>query len=213
MITTILLNWQRPEMLNRVIESIRKQTIESKIWIWDNSGTFDGKVDSITTSVYNIYCLGRWKEAKMVRTEYTFTIDDDMIIKDTDYFERLIEHSKQYPDAIFGYNANVVGPDKDKPYWSGCRVADDQEYEQINTGVSFWPTRIINELPEKIWNDYTKEEIKYADDIIVSHYFKHKRCAPWIYNGVEAIDVDQHGLSKQSEHMPVRDRVYKRLFL
>jgi hypothetical protein len=213
MITSILINWQRPALLELVIESIRAQTVPSKIWVWDNSGTFQGHADFVIKSSKNINCLGRWLMSGMVNTKYTFTIDDDMVILDKQYLEKLISWSEQYPDSILGYNANVAGNDPERPYWCGTRVADDKEYDQINTGVSFWPTILINQLPLNLNIDHSEIELKYADDIVVSHYFENKRCAPWIYQGIKAIDEDQHGLSKQSEHMPARDKAYKRLIL
>ena len=221
-ITSIILHYNRPDNMKKVIAGIRNQTVPSEIWVWDNSGNCpaDG-IDVLIKSNKNFYCQPRFTIGHLVRTPYIFNQDDDLALKDNSIFEKLIETSKANPNDYIGWNGRFFSKDInwEKAYQSpGKGWADDIDLgglDMINVGVSFFPTRLINDILVNPFNndiDNVKEdEYKYGDDIFISNLMKHKRITPYLRPDMEWLP-EGNGLSKQPPHMDYRNRLCQRYF-
>ena len=78
--TALLLNWKREENLKKVISSIRNQSADVKIWLWNNNPNgvkYD--VDLQIDSGINFKCWSRWLLGSLVDTSYIFTIYKSII--------------------------------------------------------------------------------------------------------------------------------------
>jgi len=121
--TALLLNWKRPDTFGRVIDSVGRQTVRPRVWIWDNGATptspglvfFDKSaadsrpmeshpfVDRVVRPGENMGCWPRWLLASMCDSEYVCTCDDDLYLADERVLEDAIEaHRTLCPDGIVG---------------------------------------------------------------------------------------------------------------
>ena len=222
MITSIVINYKRPENVREWMAGIRSQTVPSQVWVWDNSGdyTAGSGEDVLIRSSRNFYCQPWVQLAGMVQTEYVYHQDDDKALTDNKMFEKLIGSADKYPDAVFGWNGRIFTPDInwDNAYsfpgkgWAGKQ---DIAVDMINTGVCFLRTGLINGIRQNPFCDVTEKEYKYGDDMVLSKQWKHKRITEYIEDGFRNLDEHEDrgaALSKQSGHMPARDELCRRLF-
>lgn len=221
-ITSIVLHYNRPENMKRVIDGIRNQTVPSEIWVWDNSGNCpaDG-IDVLIRSSRNFYCQPRFTIGHLVRTLYTYNQDDDLQIKDNRLFEKLIDTANEYPEDMIGWNGRIFSREInwDKAYQSPgkgfCDNINMNGLDMMNVGVSFFRTEIINKLlVNPFQNDIdevTEDEYKWGDDMFISNLLpkEHKRITEYLKNSYEWLPEGQ-GLSKQTPHMDIRNRMCQR---
>lgn len=226
-ITSIIIHYKRSENIKLVIAGIRKQTISSKIIVWDNSGDcpHDG-IDTYINCSENIHCLGRVLIAGMVKTKYIYNQDDDLAINDIHLFEKFIEVSEKYPDFVIGWNGRILSKDMnwDKSYQSPGRgwcdamdINNPDSIDMINYGVSFFKTELINQIKiNPFVLGFSEEEYKYGDDIIISSQLNKKRVMPFKllehYDWLNEYQERGSALSKQPKHMDVRNSVLNKLF-
>ncbi len=127
-VTVCLLNYQRPENLGPVLDSVRNQTLPVRTVLWDNAGLPAGghaqagggvrwtdtegnerpmaehpDVDLVVEASRNLGCFPRWFLASLADTEFVCSMDDDLIFKD----ERVLEDAvaacrEECPDGIVG---------------------------------------------------------------------------------------------------------------
>lgn len=107
MITVVLLNYQRPDNLHRIITAIKSQTEESTIFLWNNGALFDdNRVDWQIDSNINRYCRPRWFMASHAETDFVCVIDDDLCFAD----DRVLEDSlNAIGDASAGTVVGMTG--------------------------------------------------------------------------------------------------------
>ena len=91
-ITAVLLNWQRPWNLPKIVDSLRD--FAGEIVCWDNSGTcpdIDGV--RIFRSERNVCTYGRFLAAQHARYDVLFTQDDDVVVRNAEaLYERFLTH-------------------------------------------------------------------------------------------------------------------------
>jgi GT2 family glycosyltransferase len=119
--TALLLNWKRQENLKKVIESIRSQSVPIEIFLWNNN--IDDRtqydVDLQIHSNKNLMCWPRWFMANYASTEYVFSLDDDLIIKDEKVIEDCLEYANKNQVSI-GYTGVIL--DSSKDYWMSNHI-------------------------------------------------------------------------------------------
>lgn len=232
-ITSIVLHYKRPENVEKWMAGIKNQTVKSKVIVWDNSGDYPNGSgeDILIKSSRNFYCQPRFLIPGFVyNSEYIYTQDDDMAIKDNTLFEKFIDVNKKHPDSAIGWNGRILSKDInwEKSYqspgkgWIDSMAIDDiRNIDIINTGVCFFRTSKINFLPINPFKDFyftclTEEEFKYADDIWASYWFSEKRLMPFsletVYEKLNEYQERNAALSKQSPHMDYRNKVLNRFF-
>lgn len=216
-ITSIILHYNRSDNMKQVIDGIRKQTIKSEIWVWDNSGDCPKvDVDVMIKSNKNFLCQPRVLLTGAVKTKYTFWQDDDKVINNPKLFEYLIERCEMSPSNWIGWNGrNIAGIENwGMAYQSpggGFVGKINSSCDIINTGVSFFRTNLINQIPINPFNELTENEYKYGDDIWISKHLEYKKVVAELENSFDDLP-EGNGLSKQSEHMGVRNKLVKRFF-
>lgn len=89
-LTVCLLNWKRPDNLNKIIDNLYGKV---KIFLWDNSGIFkkDSRIDWQITSSINKGCHPRWWMALFAQTEFVCSYDDDFMFKDVSILQEAID--------------------------------------------------------------------------------------------------------------------------
>lgn len=223
-ITSVIVTYNRIENLPKVLRGIRMQTIPSQVIIWDNGNNVIQEMDAwgediLINSSRNFYSHARFLAAGLARTPYVFTQDDDMAITDPKLFEKLLATSKENPNDFIGWNGRLFYKDTnwDKPYsfpGKGFCGRKDMLVEMVNTGMSFFPVEVINQVDINP-SELTEDEIKYGDDIWVSKQLQRKRITSYMEDAVEKLDeFEDRGvaLSKQPQHMNIRDELCRRYF-
>ena len=224
-VTSIILHYKRPDNISRWMEGIKHQTVESEIIVWDQSGEYrEGSgEDVLIKSNKNFHCLPRVLCGGLASHEWIWNQDDDMAINDKFLFEKLIEEGSKYPDHVIGWNGRDLSlcNNWDKPYWQPeggfidavDSIREGLKVDLINFGVSFYKKNLINELAINPFEKFgiTKDEYKYADDIIASRQWKNKRTVDFLMKSLDRLDEGE-ALSKQSGHMPARDKWTINLF-
>jgi len=127
-VTVLLLNWQRPENIGPLLDTLANQTVEPKIILWNNAGPSsirfrtgnpdaggrralplqpieqDPRVWLVVNSSENLGCMPRWWLASLADTEFVCAIDDDLMPAD----EKVLEDAMQVcdekcPEGIVGF--------------------------------------------------------------------------------------------------------------
>jgi len=209
----------RKDNVARVVSGIRSQTVPSQIWSWDDTGQFQGIGEDVYFSCNkNFSHRPRIMLGALVQTEYIFMQDDDFELSDPTLFTRLIELSKQYPDYLIGVKGKKFdeNADPEKPYQHNSCWCGEGEVSMVNTGLCFFRTELLSKVPSNpIINTIktvTEEEYKYGDDMFLSSF---NRCysTELFVHCVSKLDEQGVGLSKQSGHMEIRNKLCKRYWL
>lgn len=214
-IGVVIINYRRPDNLPPIIAALRRQTINPTIIVIDNSGTMnkiDG-ADVLLSSSFNFNCLPRYFVPGWLELDFVMQHDDDHVIREPDFLERLVEESERYPKQALCYNGRILDPGE-KAYQDGKEVTGPQDCVVCNFGFSFYPAVMGNLLPSAPFNlDITFEEMRYADDMFASA-FMHPRVSAVIRPGLDKLPEgpEEHTLSKSSRHMDARNAVCRRLF-
>lgn len=109
--TALLTNWKRRDNLPKVLASLRAQSIPIEIFLWDNSG-YGGFRDLVELEIVassNLKCFPRWGMARFASSDFVFSLDDDLAIKDPLTIERCCQFVGQ-TDAALGKEGVTVIP-------------------------------------------------------------------------------------------------------
>ena len=90
--TIVLLNYKRPQNIPVILESIRRQSVGARVFLWNN-GTADvdcPMIDRYEASRRNVGCMARWKLAREAETPYVMSLDDDICFDREDALEDVI---------------------------------------------------------------------------------------------------------------------------
>jgi hypothetical protein len=138
LVTVCLLNWQRPDNIGPVLDSIRSQTLPAQVYLWNNGRPFefragDGAMQPIVEhplvkiavqSSQNLGCFPRWALAALADTEFVCSLDDDLAFADPTVLEDAIAACREEcPDGIVGFFgwAATAGQDYGRGYHpNGC---------------------------------------------------------------------------------------------
>ncbi len=125
--TAVLLNWQRPKNMPKIIESLQAQPFIDDIVVWDNSLSLDVAYLPVTpwegtivvSSSENVCCYGRYAATMLAKHDWIVTQDDDYLVNN---WPELWELAQEQPDVI---TANMHLNEKDGgiiPYGSGWDI-------------------------------------------------------------------------------------------
>ena len=230
-VTSIVLNYNRPENMKRVIDGIRSQTINSDIWIWDNSGKLeDIEGCVIIRSQKNFHCLPRLMLMGAVQTDYIWTQDDDRVLTDKELFKRMMYVSEDVGLPIVAYGKLFSHEDTGKKYpekyWDNAYYTDhdtcngywnvgykDGRVNVGSTGIMFLNRWCVDNLRLNPYLELTKEEYKYGDDMWLSEKFGGCFVYKPLFDGIKVIPDNGVGLCHDKEHYPIRNELCRRYWL
>jgi hypothetical protein len=217
MITSIIVHYKRPENIPEIVKGIRDQTIDSKIWLWDNSGNAPEAGQDVTIrSTHNFAQFGRWMLLQAVQTPFVWLNDDDGRINTPNLFQNLIDESEKHDTSILGWKGKKFdGADIDveKPYQNkGGWVGYPAKTDMINMGFSFFKQAVINKIISNPFHELTEDEHQHADEIYISNRVE-TRVSEFIYDSITMIDERGRKLSGESHHMEIRNKLCRRYWL
>jgi hypothetical protein len=202
--------------MEKVIEGIRSQTVETDLYIvhQENNRYYPG-AENISFEL-NRGCETRWSILNFVENEFTVFVDDDLQLTDPEIFETMLEH------VPLRHNVSAVGvllgDHPEKPYTSGDKVYAPEELTMVN--ICMGNLKMIRTaVGRKIW----AENIDFIrgmrrpgtiilgdDDIISSHLFgKYGYNCYTIGNGEKPYKMlsTLHGLENDPSHYDHRNEL------
>jgi hypothetical protein len=183
MVSALLLNWKRLENLIKVIESIRSQTIDVEILLWNNNPEDDTKydVDVQINSSKNLMCYPRWFLMNYASGEYIFTLDDDLMFKDDSVLEDCVNFLKN-KNVLIGRHGVLLNEYND--YWESNHVKaspiSNEEVDIIKGRFMMGDKKNFNSAKLLIseFDNITHKNPKIEDDIYMSSQFNGCKIIP-----------------------------------
>ena len=199
-LTVCLLNYKRPENLPIIVAKLREQTIEPKLFLWNNGcDRVDVQVDWVVHSSCNRQCWPRWFLAAHAETEFVAVLDDDLCPVDQTLFREFVDHLKNHGDSrvIIGPYGVVLDSRYSYRACSRTRVSGDEVIaaDIIKGRLMVMRTAEVRRLLPLIG------ATSLHDDIVVSGIFAEGRKRPHLW---------ARGTKSKLREMPEPDAVWKR---
>ena len=233
MVTVLLLNYKRVENIPIIIDALKNQTVECKIFLWNNAEEEfkDPRLDLVVHSSKNLKCWARWSMASYAETPYVMSHDDDLVLSSPDSLQSLIDTMEQnyVPGRAIGFNGVKLG--NDLSYYPTDRQksirkigitvgAKHHKFPNKNTFVDILKGRLIffkaADLERIPMHIEPEEDI---DDIFISSYLaqrnrEHHIVTSALNNKVEELTggSEPMALSQQSNWENYRTQAAKKYF-
>ncbi|MEF8787588.1 MAG: hypothetical protein V5A84_00830, partial [Planctomycetota bacterium] len=156
-VTVCLLNWRRPENLDEILEALAAQTVEPRVWLWDNSGGCEGddRVDCTFSAGRNIGGMARWWIASAAETEFVCSLDDDLKPADAEVLEDMMHAcmAREEPGIVgpFGWRGRGrFMPGGNPPYKKGQHIRAGSEnvaVDVVKGRCMMLPRRLLRRVP------------------------------------------------------------------
>jgi hypothetical protein len=193
--TALLTNWKRNLNLPIIIESIRRQSVEVEVFLWDNSGegNFESLVDLQISASRNLKCFPRWSMSQFASSDYVFTLDDDLALRDPTLIEQSIEYVGQSQKAIGKEGVTLI---PGEGYFGSIHVAANRS---AVSAVDILKGRFIFARKELIVNSLsgvsaTVSKPRIEDDIFISSKIGRKEIPPFVAGALK--EMPDHGLGE-----------------
>ena len=160
-ITTVLLNWHRPENMKSIIPTIKNQTIESEIWVWNNGEPLNmPDIDLEVIASKNVGCWPRHLLAGFTQSDYIITFDDDIMPSDNKVFEDIIRIVDQHTDTIIGLFGVQLRPGHSyRASKHVHRPTQDTWVDLLKNRFMAFRRDILIDVPINAWNQLYDEDI------------------------------------------------------
>ncbi len=137
MLTVILHDWGRRQNQLRLIESLRKQTVQPQIFVWNNNPKSFPKenVDWVIDSSINNHAHAFPYLAQQADTRFVGRFDDDLLVSDPFLLEKVEKKLETINDSdiIIGYcGVKLVD---ELPYMNSIHINSPRETESINVDI------------------------------------------------------------------------------
>lgn len=217
--TVCVLNWRRPENLQRILAGLRAQTPPVDVFVWNNGPPIEADCDWLIQSSRNAFCPPRWWMLAQASTRYAVALDDDLFPAHTNSIATLVGH------CVAGRCVGPIGA-----IFAGKKYS---QHLTIREPVDDVPVAVVKgrclavcvpTLRDAVCSSgmLTARREKWPDgecedDIAicgaVSHGSHYTNCVPGGLFGL-FVDLDEKGsgLSHLANHMDRRDRVAARWF-
>lgn len=128
-VTTILLNYSRPENYHDLIENLRGQKdVDMDIWIWDSGHNLPELEDvKVFSDPVNPGLFVRWEVARFVKEGYVLFIDDDVLPLDDRVVIDTIRKQQEFPiDTVVGWKGvRIMGGHNESQHVHSKHVKND----------------------------------------------------------------------------------------
>lgn len=142
MITAVLLSWQRPSNMPKIIGALKAQSIPVEIWMVNNNGFNDFGADKLFAIPWNAGEWARYVAAGRVETDYVMFQDDDFMLGDSQFLEDAIRiHAEKCPEYILGVAGR--GLQQQPPYYSPDIINRDGYAHILKGHFQLFKTEIV----------------------------------------------------------------------
>lgn len=196
--TALLLNWKRPGNMKKVIACLKEQTVGVEIFLWNNNKKDACKyaVDVKVHSSQNFLCWPRWLMASLARTEFVFTLDDDVFLTRPTVIQECIDFFRRHnppSDTILGIYG--VKLDEHMNYKQSNHIRRPKQARNVDIvkgRFMFMKRAFVQSIP-------MGHELPRGDDIYISSFSEHKLIPAFLNNAWKDLpegDVALYGQKK-----------------
>jgi len=212
--TALLLSYERQDNLRKIIDNLRKQSVDVDIFLWNNNpeDKTEYPVELQINTSKNLMCWGRWFMANYASTDYVFSLDDDLLFTDN----RMIEYSIDYLDKndcdAIGYSGVRIIDDS-KDYFDQKHIflaRQDQTVDIIKGGFLFAKKQNLR-IPQDLF-DVCAENPRIEDDIIISSFLDKKVVPSFMKRRLRSQDGFSNGLHSQPDHSQSRTQYMRKYY-
>ena len=120
-VTTILLNWRRPENMALIIDSLKTQSEPPELLLVNNGGYHTFGIKRVVSIPWNGHAWIRYPFAVYAETPYVMFLDDDLMPADRFFVRDMQRLTETYRDSIVGTHGRRIssGPN----YYTGGQDA------------------------------------------------------------------------------------------
>ena len=212
--TALLLNWERPENLHRIIESLRAQSVPIEIFLWNNNPEDKTRydVDLQIDASKNLMCWPRWWMANYASSEYIFSLDDDLMFSDPDVVKDCVEFSKENDCAIGGFGMRL----RNRHYQKGQRVMPrpdrDISVDILMGRFVLLKKNGLDKLAMRPTIDATSNCPRIEDDIVLSSCLPKRMVPALLHRRLINLHEGNSALCHSEDHYPFRERYARAYF-
>ncbi len=215
----IILNYERPELCKKLINSIQSQNLACEIILINNSRqAIDVNVERAIHIPWNSGCYSRLAFLPWSRSEYTCFIDDDLMLAHNGVVREWIQlYNEMNSPIIGGWGAKASTDGYEWNYQSNNKL-----YNIIKGRSMFFRTNIACHLPllSKTTLDpkHFRRGVFFEDDIYFSLNISKGKETLFAGEAFRRNLIDnekvpgQMGLSSEKDHDAIRSEVAKELF-
>jgi hypothetical protein len=205
--TALLLSYERQDNLRKIIDNLRKQSVDIDIFLWNNNpeDKTEYPVELQINSSKNLMCWPRWFMANYASTDYVFSLDDDLLMMDNRLIEQCIDYLSTHDCDAIGYSGVKIHDPK-KPYKDQLHinsVIHDAEVDVLKGGFIFVNKNNIN-LPSTLLQSSVANP-RIEDDIIVSSLMGKKVVPAMLRKRFTMLSGFQNGLHSHPDHYESRN--------
>jgi hypothetical protein len=235
LVTALLLNYRRPQNMQRVLDCLASQTAPTQVYLWNNGSPLQVRcgegeelasverhplVRLVVTPNGNLGCWPRWLLGSMADTEYVCTLDDDLLLADDRVLEDAIAASRdKCPDGIVGFFGWERLPGRS---YRASRHIDGAEQDRWVDLIKGRFMLLRRELLERVplVHPVVRDEaemLRRADDIVLSLTVSRGRRRAHLVPGVlgrRYVELSECGVGLRNEpgHREMRDDLVQRMF-
>ena len=212
-VTALLLNWKRPKNMERIIRCLKDQTADINIFLWNNNKKDRclHKVDVKINCSTNFVCWPRWLMAGLARTEFIFTLDDDVIFTRPTVIQECIDFFRTEDladDSILGIYGVILNDAMN--YTKSYHIrrqkrANMKEVDIVKGRFMFTRRKFVQSLP-------MQHELPRGDDIYISSFSKHKYIPKFLADAWKDLPEGDVALYGQKVHKPLRQEAVNKYF-
>lgn len=211
-VTAVLLNYQRPDSMGALIESLRGQSLRPKVILVDNAAApYPGRagVDRYVHVPWNGGCFMRLFMAHYADTEYVMFIDDDQLPKDQDFVKDALRIAAEHPGSITGVHGRTV--ERSAPHYRANAWGEVAIVKGFC--MAFRPELLAGVPVTPPFRD-RKEVIERCDDIHFSLMSGRGKPVHWadkgLYDRLADRTLQGVGYSFHPEHNLIREHITRR---
>jgi hypothetical protein len=208
--TAILLNYKRPQNIKAIVDALRSQTVQVKIFLWNNNPEYSFKniVDLEVVSSENLRCFPRWTLSSFAQTQYIFSLDDDLLPIDDDLIKKCCEIHKKIPEKynpIIGATGVILNDNLNYQKSLHYKIGHgkDVRVDIVKGQFMFMGSAIFKHIP-------LSHEFIFEDDIYVSSYSKFKYLPSIVSNSFVELANKEESLWKSPGHFERRNEAVKK---
>jgi hypothetical protein len=211
----MMLSWKRTKNIQKIIDSIRNQSVETEIFLWNNDEEDEEKypVDLQINSSVNLMCWTRWLLLAYASGNYVCTIDDDLCFLDSDVLKDGIEYCKKNDCAVGGFGA-ILNSERDYQMCQHLKVTIpsikyDTEVDVLKGRFILTPIHLVANMLIRTENS-TISSPRIEDDIIVSSHIE-KKIIPKIFIGrLKELPTYEQALMNAKDHISSREKARRK---
>lgn len=220
LITILLLNYQRPENMRRLLASISLQKSPSRIFLWNNTSDslvdFE-KINWIIQSSANVGCWARWLAAGFAGTKYVCTIDDDLAFSRPDALCKILAELEKLKESDVGIGLEGVILDSNRPYYVQNQNAEYHlRSRDQSVHVDIVKGRFFACRTEALSTISISPREREDDIAICGQLSKGRRCHHLLPSGLyqffEELPQTDQGNFTDSNHLASRERARRQYF-